>query len=133
MLCLPTPGQFAASRYGAAFLTLASAPVYVRGMPRVAATVLLLLALVPPADGAPRSTPIALAPDGSAVWVTNPDSNTVARIDPVTHTRLGEFPAGDGPRTVAVTRDAVYVASQRDDAIIRLGLDGSPAGRADLG
>jgi len=102
-------------------------------MLRVAATVLLLLALVPHANATSRSTPIALAPDGSAVWVTNPDSNTVAKIDPATHTRLGEFPAGDGPRTLAVTSDAVYVASQHDDAIIRLGLDGSATGRADLG
>src|SRR5262249_14229557 len=80
-----------------------------------------------------HSTPIALAPDGAAVWVTNPDSNTVAKIDPASHTRLGEYPAGDGPRTLAVTADAVYVASQHDDAIIRLGLDGSAARRADLG
>jgi hypothetical protein len=69
--------------YGASFLTLASRPVYVRRMLRVAATVLLpLLVLVRHADGTARSTPIALAPDGSAVWVTNPDSNTVAKVDP---------------------------------------------------
>ena len=103
-------------------------------MLRVAATVLLpLLVLARHAGGTARSTPIALAPDGAAVWVTNPDSNTVAKIDPGSHTRLGEYPAGDGPRTLAVTADAVYVASQHDDAIIRLGLDGSAAGRADLG
>jgi YVTN family beta-propeller protein len=67
------------------------------------------------------SGPIQLAPAGDAVWVVNPDSGTVARIDPVTNTRIEETAVGARPRAVAVTAAAVYVANQGDDTVVRLG------------
>src|SRR6188472_952286 len=90
----------------------------------------LLLTLVAVAIAAAGS--IAVAPDGS-VWVVNPDSDTVSKIDPDTNTVAGEFPVPDYPRTLAVNGSYVYVASQQGDAVTRLGLDGSPAGNAELG
>src|SRR5262245_25475873 len=88
---------------------------------------LTLVAVAPAAAG-----PIAVAPDGS-VWVVNPDSDTVAKIDSATNTVVGEFPVPAYPRTLAVNASYVYLASQRGDSVTRLGLDGSPAGSADLG
>jgi DNA-binding beta-propeller fold protein YncE len=96
----------------------------------VSVAALLGIVLLARVGGA--SSPIAVAPDGG-VWVVNPDSDTVARIDPATNTREGEFPIGDYPRTLAVGETHVYVTSQGADRITRLGFDGAPAGTADLG
>ncbi|MGH7893923.1 MAG: YncE family protein [Candidatus Binatia bacterium] len=83
---------------------------------------------------AASSGPIQFAPTGDAVWVVNPDSNTVARIDPTTNARTGELPVGQRPRSVAVTAAGVYVTSQTDDTVERLAPDGSPLGPpVDLG
>lgn len=78
------------------------------------------------------SSPITLTPDGGSVWVVNPDSGTVARIDTATNVRVGEFAVGSYPRTVAVTSTGVYVTVQHDDAVIALGPDGSPIATATL-
>src|SRR5262245_20069916 len=88
---------------------------------------LTLVAIAPVAAG-----PIAVAPDGS-VWVVNPDSDTIAKIDPATNTVTGEFPVPDYPRTLAANGSYVYVASQHGDAVTRLAPGGTPAGSADLG
>ncbi len=82
--------------------------------------VALLLALGCEALAA-SSSPIAIAPAGDAVWVVNPDSGTVARIDPVTNARVDEVAVGNRPRTVAVTASGVYVTNQNDDTVQRLG------------
>ncbi len=74
---------------------------------------------------ASNSSPIAVAPDGSAVWVVNPDSNSVARIDPTTRQRVAEIPVGRYPRTVSVTATRVYVANQGDDTLTSFAPDGS--------
>ena len=77
---------------------------------------------------AASSGPIQLTPAGDAVWVVNPDSGTVARIEAATNTRTGEFPLGRHPRTLAATPAGVFVTNQKDDTVQHLGLDGSPAG-----
>src|SRR4029077_12558273 len=74
---------------------------------------------------AASSTPIQVAPDGSAVWVVNPDSNTVAKIDTATNQRVAEIDVGRSPRTVSVTATRVYVANQGDDSLTRLAPDGT--------
>lgn len=66
------------------------------------------------------SGPVQTSPSGDAVWVVNPDSDTVARIDPTTVTRSGEFAVGAYPRTLAVTAAAVFVANQRGDSVTKL-------------
>ncbi len=83
----------------------------------------LLAALALPAGAAPpRSTPIAVAPDGH-VFVVNPDSNTVARLEfDVMHagTRTHEASVGQYPRTLALDASHVFVACQSDDTVYRL-------------
>jgi len=76
------------------------------------AALLLVLAIAAVAH-ATGSGPIQVTPDGSTVWVVNPDSNTVAAIDTATNARIGEFPVGRYPRTVAVTSSFVYGSSAR--------------------
>jgi YVTN family beta-propeller protein len=99
------------------------------------AALLALLFATSHTFAATRSTPIELAPDGGTVWVVNPDSNSVAKIDTASNTRLAEYTAGVGhlPRTVAVTQAYVYLTNQLDDSVSRLGLDGTPSGTVSLG
>src|SRR5262250_1065685 len=70
---------------------------------------------------AASSGPIQLAPTNDAVWVVNPDSNTVAQINPTSNTRVAELGVGEHPRTVAVTGGGVYVTNQGDDTVQRVG------------
>src|SRR5262245_9307120 len=74
---------------------------------------------------AANSSPIQVSPDGASVWVVNPDSDTVAKLDTATNTRLAEIPVGHYPRTLAVTASRVYVTNQGDDTISSMALDGS--------
>jgi YVTN family beta-propeller protein len=89
--------------------------------------------LLPAALEAASSTPIALSPDGSAVWVVNPDSDTVAKIDATNGTRVGEFPVGRYPRSVAVSPTHVYVTNQLADTVTRLDADGGNTRSVPLG
>ena len=95
---------------------------------------MLLLQLLSAAPlGAASSTPIALSPDGSAVWVVNPDSDTVAKIDVASRMLVGEFSVGRYPRGVAVTRTRVYVTNQLADTVTSLDVDGGNAHSTPLG
>ncbi len=85
--------------------------------------VMLALALGTPAAFAQptRSSPLTVAPDGH-VFVVNPDSNTVARLEfdamrqgLLTH----ETPVGTYPRTVAVAGPYVFTADQNSDTVSR--------------
>jgi YVTN family beta-propeller protein len=67
------------------------------------------------------STPVSLSPAGDAIWVVNPDSGTVARIDPATNVRMDEVAVGARPRTVAATAAGVFVTNQGDDTVQRVG------------
>src|SRR3989454_1003424 len=83
-----------------------------------------------------RSSPLAVAPDGH-VFVVNPDSSSVARLDfgtppgMLTHERA----VGQYPRTLALDGTHVFSAGQKDDSLWRLDQAdlGSPLGPVDLG
>src|SRR5690349_3923896 len=70
---------------------------------------------------AASSGAVQLAPTNDAVFVVNPDSNTVAQINPTSNVRVGETTVGEHPRTVAVAGQAVYVTNQGDDTVQRVG------------
>jgi len=105
---------------------------------RLAATAALgaALAAAPAAALPTRSSPIAVAPDGH-VFVVNPDSNSIARLDfgappgRLTHERT----VGQYPRTLALDATHVFTAGQKDDTLWRLDQAdlGSPRGPVDLG
>jgi len=89
------------------------------------------------ASAAPtRSSPIAVAPDGH-VFVVNPDSNSVGRLDFSTEpgTLTDEATVGAYPRTVALDATHVFTAGQSDDSVWRLDQAGlaNPVGPIDLG
>jgi DNA-binding beta-propeller fold protein YncE len=72
----------------------------------------LLLAASAWAAGPSHTSPIQITDDGATVWVVNPDSDSVGKIDATAHTLLDEFPVGDNPRTLAIGGGSVYVANQ---------------------
>jgi DNA-binding beta-propeller fold protein YncE len=93
----------------------------------------------------PRHTsPIQVTGDGSSVWVVNPDSDSVAKIDASSDTLLGEYPVGDFPRTLAIDAagGSVYVVNQgsqdltpkpNPDTVMRLAqADGAVLGTVQL-
>src|SRR5206468_3008983 len=94
------------------------------------------LAAAPAAALPTRSSPLAVAPDGH-VFVVNPDSSSVARLDfgappgRLTHERT----VGQYPRTLALDATHVFTAGQKDDTLWRLDQAdlGSPRGPVDLG
>ncbi len=106
---------------------------------RVAVTLLAaVLAAATALAGPTRSSHIAVAPDGH-VFVVNPDSNTVARLEfdamhvgtLTNEQHVGSCTAASTfdqcyPRTVAVGGTYVYTANQNDDSVSRFN-------QADLG
>src|SRR5262249_57112147 len=69
-----------------------------------------------------RSSPLAVAPDGH-VFVVNPDSNTVARLEfDAMHqgTLTHEQAVGKYPRTVALSGSYVFTADQNSDTVSRV-------------
>src|SRR5207247_9705797 len=94
------------------------------------------LAAAPAAALPTRSSPLAVAPDGH-VFVVNPDSSSVARLDfgapsgRLTHERT----VGQYPRTLALDATHVFTAGQKDDTLWRLDQAdlGSVRGPVDLG
>jgi DNA-binding beta-propeller fold protein YncE len=104
---------------------------------RLGWSIALALVLATPAVAAPpRSSAIAVAPDGH-VFVVNPDSNTVSRLEfDAMHagTLTHEAAVGKYPRTLAVGGTFVFVANQKDNTAWRLDQAdlGNPS-HADLG
>ena len=105
-------------------------------MTRTMPVLLLLVATAVPTLAAPtRSSPLAVAPDGT-VFAVNPDSSTVARLDfsglvgVLTHEAL----VGKYPRTVALAGSWAFTADQASDSVTRVDQAdlGSPA-TVDLG
>ena len=75
-----------------------------------------------------RSSPLGVAPDGH-VFVVNPDSNTVARLEfnaMQQGTLTNEAAVGTYPRTLALAGPYVFTADQKSDTVSRLN-------QADLG
>jgi YVTN family beta-propeller protein len=60
-----------------------------------------------------------VTPDGSKVYVTNVNSNTVSVIDTATNTVIATIPVGTTPQGVAVTPDGskVYVANSDSNTV----------------
>lgn len=46
---------------------------------------------------ASNASPIALAPDGTSVWVVNPDADSITRIDTSTRKADAPIPVGEEP------------------------------------
>ena len=55
-----------------------------------------------------------------ALWVTHPDADTIARIDPATRRVTQEIRVGRIPEKLAAGAGAVWVASARDQTITRV-------------
>ncbi|MFN7994663.1 MAG: YncE family protein [Bryobacteraceae bacterium] len=70
-----------------------------------------------PVTGSPGG--LAATPDGSAVFVTVQDTNSVAVISTTSGTVSGTIPVGTGPVQIAITPNgaAAYVANQRSSTI----------------
>lgn len=69
------------------------------------------------------SSPIAVDHDDSNVWVVNPDSDTIGKINVASGQLVDEISVGDNPRTLALSRyfghSRVYVANQDSDTVTR--------------
>jgi DNA-binding beta-propeller fold protein YncE len=85
-------------------------------------SLILAIAAGPAAALPTRSSPLGVAPDGH-VFVVNPDSDTVARLEfdgnhagTLTH----EAPVGKYPRTLALAGPYVFTADQNADTVSRL-------------
>jgi DNA-binding beta-propeller fold protein YncE len=67
-----------------------------------------------------RTSPLAVAPN-DVVFVVNPDSNTVARLDfaGIAGVLTQEAAVGTYPRTVTVAGTGVYTADEKSDGITR--------------
>ena len=63
---------------------------------------------------APATSSIGITPDGTTVFVVNPDSGSVSAIDTAAETKLDEIIVGRDPRILAVGPDGhrLYVTSQ---------------------
>jgi YVTN family beta-propeller protein len=65
------------------------------------------------------SSAIALTPNGDALLIVNPDSNSLTLVDTATRSILAELTVGVDPRSVAVAPDggSAYVANQGSDGL----------------
>lgn len=66
------------------------------------------------------NSPVAIAVGAGGVWVADPYSDNVARIDPATDLVSAPIPVGNGPGAIAVGANAVWVANSLDDAVVRI-------------
>jgi DNA-binding beta-propeller fold protein YncE len=79
--------------------------------------------VLPVTDDPTSSSPIAVDHDDSNVWVVNPDSDTIGKINIASAQLVSEISVGDNPRTLALSRyfghSRVYVANQDSDSVTR--------------
>jgi YVTN family beta-propeller protein len=69
----------------------------------------------------PNAGPVDVALDAGALWVTDPQADTVTRVDP---TGLATpIAVGHGPRAIATGSGAVWVVDTLDDAVVRIDRD----------
>jgi YVTN family beta-propeller protein len=77
------------------------------------------------ADTIVADVPVGNGPTGvavgeGAVWVTNAQDDSVARIDPRSSTVVDQIPLGSAPSGIAVGAGAVWVASSPEGTVSRL-------------
>lgn len=65
------------------------------------------------------STPLALAPNGTELWVVNPDADSVSVVDTVRLRKLAEIPVGRHPWGLAFAPDGhqLYVLNRQDGSL----------------
>lgn len=74
----------------------------------------------------PTSSTIALSPNNNAVWVVNPDNNTLTRIDSESLIKEDEFQTGLHPHSIAIAADdSIWVSARDDDRIDIFSAQGS--------
>ncbi len=64
-----------------------------------------------------RSSTITISEDGDFLWVANPDSNSVSRVDLKNGNAVAEIAVGVDPRAVAAGNGRVFVANQGSDTV----------------
>ena len=64
-------------------------------------------------------SPYGVAFDGTSIWVTNVDSNSVSKIDPATGAKTS-YPTGDGPYVVAFDGTNIWVTNNGADSVSKL-------------
>lgn len=81
----------------------------------------------PPATGAwdARSGPIALTRDGAALWVVNPDADSVTRVDLATMAADAPLPVAAEPWSLAVAPDGRVVVAARAAGVLSVWHDGA--------
>ena len=67
--------------------------------------------------------PVALAFDGSNIWVANQDSDTVTKLRVRDGKPLGVFAVGNGPSALAFDGSAIWVANELADTLMKLDVD----------
>jgi peptide/nickel transport system substrate-binding protein len=72
------------------------------------------------ADVLVGTTPTDVAVGEGAAWVTNADSGTVDRVDPLTRTVRQSIRVGSGPAGVAVGEGSVWVTNSLDGSVSRI-------------
>ena len=76
--------------------------------------------------------PVAMAFDGTNIWVANNAGNTVQKINPATGAVLKQFPVGAGPSAVAFDGTSIWVANAGSNNVQKInpatGPMGSPIG-----
>ena len=74
-----------------------------------------------------NSSPLALDAARETLWIANPDTDTVTRLDAATLAKLGEHPVGDQPENLAVAPDGkIWVVNHAAATLSVLNPDGSP-------
>ena len=95
----------------------------------VAASSVRLLVIEPPSGPSPTHSNTMTMADfqGSrAVWMVNPDADTVSMFNPTTGSRRGEISVGERPQSVAAAADgSVWVTCEGEDAIYILNSAGT--------
>ena len=66
------------------------------------------------------TTPGSIAAGEGSVWVTNPDSDSVSRIDPKTNSRVQTIPVGTSPAGLTVGGGFVWVANSLSGSVSKI-------------
>jgi DNA-binding beta-propeller fold protein YncE len=78
--------------------------------------------------------PSGIAFDGSNVWVTNGDDNTVSEVNATSGISIGTFSVGTGPQCIAFDGANIWVANYTAGTLTKLrAADGSNLGTFTVG